>query len=87
MALSKDDKRDILAKVPLFKALGPRDLERIVSLARVEELKKREILCTKGESGAQVYVVAGGPEAAGGARAFTEGSSGRRSPAHQHGDC
>jgi len=55
--LSPDQKRDLLANVPLFNGLAPAELDALIPVARTVSLKSREELFHKGDQGAQVYVV------------------------------
>lgn len=59
-ALSADAKRALLAKVPLFAGLGPRELDELAAASRVRRYKAREEIFHKGDPGAQLYVVADG---------------------------
>jgi CRP-like cAMP-binding protein len=58
--LSQDQKRDLLANVPLFNGLAPKELDALIPAARTVTLKKREELFHKGDQGAQVYVLISG---------------------------
>jgi CRP-like cAMP-binding protein len=55
--LSADQKRELLASVPLFQGLGSKELDALIPVARTVSLTKREELFHKGDEGAQVYVV------------------------------
>lgn len=56
-ALSADQKRELLANVPLFQGLGSKAVDALVPVARTVSLTKREELFHKGDEGSQVYVV------------------------------
>jgi CRP/FNR family cyclic AMP-dependent transcriptional regulator len=58
--LTDDQKRSLLANVPLFHGLAPFELDALVPVARTVVLTKREELFHKGDEGAQVYVVISG---------------------------
>ena len=60
MALSPARKRELLARVPLFAGLAPRELEALAAVARGIELAPREELFHKGDPGNQVYAVVEG---------------------------
>lgn len=53
-------RRDILAKVPVFAALGEAALDELSQVAHTRRLKPREELCHKGDEGSQVYVIVRG---------------------------
>jgi CRP-like cAMP-binding protein len=55
--LSTDQKRELLANVPLFQGLGYKELDALIPVTRTVSLTKREELFHKGDPGAQVYVV------------------------------
>jgi CRP-like cAMP-binding protein len=55
--LQADQKRELLANVPLFQGLGSKELDALIPVARTVSLGKREELFHKGDEGAQVYVV------------------------------
>jgi CRP-like cAMP-binding protein len=55
--LSQDQKRELLANVPLFNGLGARELDALIPVARTVSLKNRAELFHKGDEGAQVYIV------------------------------
>jgi CRP-like cAMP-binding protein len=55
--LQADQKRELLANVPLFQGLGPKELDALIPVARTVSLGKREELFHKGDEGAQAYVV------------------------------
>jgi CRP/FNR family cyclic AMP-dependent transcriptional regulator len=58
--LSLEDKRTILAKVPLFSRLAEADVEAIASVSTTRSIRAREELFHKGDEGTQLYVVAQG---------------------------
>jgi CRP-like cAMP-binding protein len=58
--LTTEQKRSLLASVPLFAGLDPRELEALVSVARIMALPPRKELFHKGDDGAQIYVVVRG---------------------------
>jgi CRP-like cAMP-binding protein len=55
--LTADQKRELLANVPLFQGLEPAELDALIPVARTVSLAKREQLFHKGDAGTQVYVV------------------------------
>ena len=60
MALSPARRRELLAKVPLFAGLAPRELEALAGLTRSRALAPREELFHKGDAGNHVYAVVEG---------------------------
>jgi CRP-like cAMP-binding protein len=58
--LSLDEKRRILARVPLFARLAEKDVEAIASVSTTRSIKARDELFHKGDEGTQLYVVAQG---------------------------
>ncbi|MBW2385700.1 MAG: Crp/Fnr family transcriptional regulator [Deltaproteobacteria bacterium] len=58
--LSLEEKRRILARVPLFARLTENDVEAIASVSTTRSIKVREELFHKGDEGTQLYVVAQG---------------------------
>jgi CRP/FNR family cyclic AMP-dependent transcriptional regulator len=60
LALSSARKRELLAKVPLFAGLAPRELEALAAVTRSIALAPREELFHKGDAGTHVYAVAEG---------------------------
>ena len=60
MSLSADQKRDLLAKVPVFSGFASRELEALVPAARAEQWKPRQEVFHKGDPGSQLYVVVTG---------------------------
>ena len=60
MALSPARRRELLAKVPLFAGLAPRELEALAGLTRSRALAPREELFHKGDPGNHVYAVVEG---------------------------
>jgi CRP-like cAMP-binding protein len=55
--LTPDQKRELLANVPLFEGLEPAELDALIPVARTVSLAKRQELFHKGDAGTQVYVV------------------------------
>ena len=51
------DRRDLLARLPIFSTLSERDLDHLVGLTTTKRLAPREELCHKGDEGAQLYGV------------------------------
>ena len=51
------DKRDLLARTPLFSQFSPEDLSRLVSFMRVERYPARRVLVRKGDPGTSMMVV------------------------------
>jgi CRP-like cAMP-binding protein len=60
MALSDQQKRDILRHVRLFASLGDGDLEAVAGVATTRNLTAREELFHKGDRGSQIYIVSSG---------------------------
>jgi len=60
LALSPARKRELLARVPLFAGLAPRELEALAALTRSRALVPREELFHKGDPGNHVYGVVEG---------------------------
>jgi CRP-like cAMP-binding protein len=60
MILSAAQKRDLLARLPLFAGLAPRELDALAAVARTRPLGDREALFHKGDPGTQVYAVVSG---------------------------
>jgi CRP/FNR family cyclic AMP-dependent transcriptional regulator len=58
--LTQEQKRDLLANVPLLQGLAPEELDALIPAARTVSLKNREELFHKGDEGAQVYVLISG---------------------------
>lgn len=60
VALPAARKRELLARVPLFAGLAPRDLDALAGVARSRALAPREELFHKGDPGDCVYAVVDG---------------------------
>lgn len=60
VALAPARKRELLARVPLFAGLAPRELEALAALTRSLALVPREELFHKGDPGTHVYALAEG---------------------------
>jgi len=60
LALSPARKRELLARVPLFAGLAPREVDALAAVARSLSLAPREKLFHKGDPGNQVYAVVEG---------------------------
>ncbi len=58
--LSQEAKRSLLAGVPLFSGMAPKQLDALVRVSRTVSLDAREQLFHKGDAGTQVYVVTRG---------------------------
>jgi CRP-like cAMP-binding protein len=58
--MTPDEKRRLLAKVPLFAGLGAAELDSLASSTRTRSLPAKCELFHKGHEGAEVYVVARG---------------------------
>jgi CRP/FNR family cyclic AMP-dependent transcriptional regulator len=58
--LSAEDKRALLAGVPLFAGLVARELDALIPVTRVESLAPRKEIFHKGDAGARLYVVISG---------------------------
>ncbi len=57
MGLSPERKRELLARLPLFAGLAPRELGALAAVTRTRALAVREELFHKGDEGDQVYAV------------------------------
>jgi CRP/FNR family transcriptional regulator, cyclic AMP receptor protein len=51
------DKRDLLARTPLFSQFSPEELNRLVSFMRIERFPARRVLVRKGDPGTSMMVV------------------------------
>jgi CRP-like cAMP-binding protein len=60
MALLPARRRELLAQLPLFKGLGPRELDALAAVTRARSLAARERLFHKGDAGHEVYAVVEG---------------------------
>ena len=60
MAIAAAQKREILARVPLFAGLGPREIEALAAVTRAQTVAARDELFHKGDAGTQVYAVVEG---------------------------
>lgn len=55
-----EERRKLLAKVPLFGRLDPAEIDELLGRARVQKLSAREELFHKGDAGSQVFVILSG---------------------------
>jgi CRP-like cAMP-binding protein len=55
--LSRQEKRDLLSRAPLFSELSSVEIDTLFAATRPRELKPREELFHKGDEGTQVYLV------------------------------
>ena len=55
--LSREERRDLLARTPLFAGLSDREIDALFSVTRTKRLAPREELFHKGDEGSQVYLV------------------------------
>jgi CRP/FNR family cyclic AMP-dependent transcriptional regulator len=60
VAIAAERKRELLARLPLFANLAPREIEALAAVARSRSIASREELFHKGDAGTQVYAVVGG---------------------------
>jgi CRP-like cAMP-binding protein len=60
MVIAPGAKRDLLARLPLFAGLAPRELDALAAVTRSRALDAREELFHKGDAGNQVYAVVQG---------------------------
>jgi CRP/FNR family transcriptional regulator, cyclic AMP receptor protein len=58
--VARDEKLDPLRSVPLFSALGDRELERVSALTDVVDLPADRSLMTQGEHGWEMFIVVSG---------------------------
>jgi CRP/FNR family transcriptional regulator, cyclic AMP receptor protein len=57
---TRDPKLQLLHAIPLFSALGNRDLERLGQLAEEVDLPAGRVLMRQGETGSEMFIVARG---------------------------
>ena len=60
MAIAAQRKRELLAGLPLFAGLGPREIEALAAVTRSQTVAPRSELFHKGDAGTQVYAVVAG---------------------------
>jgi CRP-like cAMP-binding protein len=60
LARTMDDKRAILARLPVFSTLDPRSIEAVASLARVVAMPADTVLMREGEPAESFYVIVTG---------------------------
>ena len=60
MAFAAGQKREILARLPLFAGLGAREIEALAAVTRSQRVAARDELFHKGDAGTQVYAVVEG---------------------------
>jgi CRP-like cAMP-binding protein len=60
MAIAAGQKRELLARLPLFAGLAPREIDALVAVTRSRSIAAREELFHKGDAGTQVYAVVHG---------------------------
>lgn len=58
--MARDEKLELLKRVPLFAGLGGRELERLGMLADEVDLKAGRVLMRQGERGDQMFVIIDG---------------------------
>jgi CRP-like cAMP-binding protein len=54
------DRRELLAKVPIFSSLEARELELLLAATTTKRLEPKEVLCHKGDPGNQLYGILSG---------------------------
>ncbi len=57
---SKTEKKKFLEKQKLFRELPESEIDALAESARMQQLKRREVLCQKGEDGDHIYLVVRG---------------------------
>jgi len=60
VAFASAQKREILARLPLFAGLGAREIEALAAVTRSQRVAARDELFHKGDAGTQVYAVVEG---------------------------
>jgi CRP/FNR family cyclic AMP-dependent transcriptional regulator len=60
VAIAAERKRELLARLPLFANLAPREIDALAAVARSRSIASREELFHKGDAGTQVYAVVQG---------------------------
>ena len=60
MAIAGGQKRELLARLPLFAGLAPREIEALAAVTRSQAVAARAELFHKGDAGTQVYAVVAG---------------------------
>jgi CRP-like cAMP-binding protein len=60
VAIAAGQKRDLLARLPLFAGLGAREIEALAAVTRTQSVAARDELFHKGDAGTQVYAVVQG---------------------------
>jgi CRP/FNR family cyclic AMP-dependent transcriptional regulator len=58
--VARDEKLDLLRRIPLFTDFGRRDLERLSQLADEVEVPAERRLMAEGDRGAEMFVIASG---------------------------
>ena len=58
--LTKQQRRDVLARAPLFAGLGDASLDQLAETSNTRRLARREELFHRGDPGRQVYIVVSG---------------------------
>ena len=58
--MARDEKLDLLRRIPLFTGFGRRDLERLSQLADEVEVPAERRLMAQGDQGAEMFVIASG---------------------------
>jgi len=60
VAIAGGQKRELLARLPLFAGLAPREIEALAAVTRSQAVAARAELFHKGDAGTQVYAVVAG---------------------------
>lgn len=60
MVFSQEQKQKLLANSSLFQNIDYRDLETIAKYAKVKSAKTREVVCRRGDTGSQMFIIARG---------------------------
>ena len=60
MVFSQEQKQKLLANCKLFQNIEISDLETIAKYAKVKSAKTREIICQRGDTGSQMFIIARG---------------------------
>lgn len=58
--MSRDEKRDLLKRIPLFSAFGRRELERLAMLSDRVDLPAGRVLMRQDETGHEMFVIVRG---------------------------
>jgi len=60
MVFTPEQKQKLLAKSSLFQNIDYKDLENIAKYSKVKSAKAREVICRRGDTGSQMFIIARG---------------------------